>query len=163
MQHTKSIPTILNRYAILHNLQDDTEFPQLQGQTSKIEYINPKNKRFSYRKKKKIVIIGDSHARGCAAEVSNCMGKSFEVTGTVIPGARNEAITHLDDKEITNLSKDDVVVVWGGTKDISKNESNIGLKHIKKFALNLKHTNVIVTTAPLRYDLHTSSCINKET
>ena len=112
MQQTKSIPTILNRYAILHNLQDDTEFPQLTG---------------------------DSHARGCAAEVSNCMGKSFEVTGTVIPGARNEAITHLDDKEITNISKDDVVVVWGGTKDISKNESNIGLKHIKKFALNLKH------------------------
>ena len=91
------------------------------------------------------------------------MGKSFEVTGTVIPGARNEAITHLANKEITTLRKDYVVVVWGGTKDISKNESNIGLKHIKKFALNLKHTNVIVMTAPHRYDLHTSSCINKET
>jgi hypothetical protein len=51
-----------------------------------------------------------------------CSFESFEVTGTVIPGARNEAITHLANKEITNLCKDDVVVVWGGTKDISKNE-----------------------------------------
>jgi hypothetical protein len=122
---------LLNYY----NLQDDTEFPQLQGQTNKIDFVNAKNKHSAYTKKKRIVIICDSHARGCAAEVSNCLGKSFAVTGTVIPGARNEAISHLASKEITKLSKDDVVVVWGGTNDISRNESSIGLKHIRNLPL----------------------------
>ena len=39
------------------------------------------------QKKKKIIVIGDSHARGCAREISNCLGKEFEVSGTVMPGA----------------------------------------------------------------------------
>jgi hypothetical protein len=54
------------------------------------------------------------------------------------------------------------VVIWGGANDINKNETNIGLKHIRNFALDRKHSNVIVMAAPHRYDLHASSCINKE-
>jgi len=38
-------------------------------------------------KKNKIIITGHSHARGCAREISNYLGKEFEVSGTVKPGA----------------------------------------------------------------------------
>jgi len=55
-------------------------------------------------KKKKIFTIGDSHARGCAREISNCLGKEFEVSGTVMPGAGLAHITTLAHGEIPNLT-----------------------------------------------------------
>jgi hypothetical protein len=33
------------------------------------------------RKKSKVMIFGDSHARGCAAELGNLLKKDFEVLG----------------------------------------------------------------------------------
>jgi hypothetical protein len=33
-----------------------------------------------------VVVIGDSHARACAAELTENFGKSFEVIGFVKPG-----------------------------------------------------------------------------
>jgi hypothetical protein len=62
-------------------------------------------------KKKKIIIIGDSHARGFAREISNCLGKEFEVSGTVMPGAGLALITTLAHGEIPNLTSDDTVVI----------------------------------------------------
>ena len=78
----------------------------------KINIVSVKNNKFSKRKRK-VVIIGDSHARGCAAEVSSNLGKAFEVSGIVMPGSRLEAITHLAKREINKLTKEDAVVVWG--------------------------------------------------
>jgi hypothetical protein len=37
-------------------------------------------------RKHKILIIGDSHARGCAAEIKANLSKEFEVQGFVNPG-----------------------------------------------------------------------------
>jgi hypothetical protein len=39
-------------------------------------------------KKKKVIVNGDSHARGLAVELSVSLGKSFEVMGTIMPGSR---------------------------------------------------------------------------
>jgi hypothetical protein len=44
-------------------------------------------------KRTTIILIGDSHARGYAANISNYIGKDFDITGTVMPGARLENIT----------------------------------------------------------------------
>jgi len=57
-------------------------------------------------KKKKIIIIGDSHARGCAREISNCLGKESEVSGTVMPGAGLAQITPLAHGQIPTLTSD---------------------------------------------------------
>jgi len=46
------------------------------------------------------------------------VGKSYEVTGTVMPAARNKTITSMADKEISNLSKEDIVIIWSGANDI---------------------------------------------
>jgi len=46
-----------------------------------------------------MVIIGDSHARGYAAEISRDLGKNFEVNGRVMPGARLENITNQQTRE----------------------------------------------------------------
>ena len=65
-------------------------------------------------KKKNIIIIGNSHMRGCAREISNYLGKEFEVIGTVIPGSGLANITALVHEEILNLTSDDAVLIWGG-------------------------------------------------
>jgi hypothetical protein len=54
----------------------------------------------------------------------------------VIPRARLENITNLADGEINTLGKSDAVIVIGGANDINKNETNIGLKHLRKFVEN---------------------------
>jgi len=81
--------------------------------------------------------------------------------GAVMPGSRLEHIMHLACREISQHHCDDFVSIWGGANDININESNTGLRHIRKFALRNKHTNVITMIAPHRYDLQDFSCINK--
>jgi hypothetical protein len=50
----------------------------------------------------------------------------------------------------------------GGSKDIAKNNSTVGMRHILDFVINATHTNVIVMSAPHRHDLMSDSCVNKE-
>ena len=83
--------------------------------------------------------------------------------GTVMPDSRLEHITSLARREISHLHHNDFVVIWGGTNDISRNESNAVLRYMRKFALQNKHTNIIAITPSHRYDLPDFSCVNKET
>jgi lysophospholipase L1-like esterase len=115
----------------------------------------------SSEKKSKVVIIGDSHVRGYAAEIAHNLGKMFNVSGTVMPGSRLETITQLAKEEIDKLN-DDVVIICGGANDINKNESTTGLRNIRNFVVNQKNTNTLLMTAPHRHDLPSHSCINME-
>jgi lysophospholipase L1-like esterase len=80
-----------------------------------------------------------------------------------MPGSRLEHITNLARCAITHLDRNDYVVIWGGANDISRNESRAGLRHMRKFAFQNKHTNIIAVTPPHRHDLPDFSCVNKET
>jgi hypothetical protein len=44
-------------------------------------------------KKNKVLIIGDSHARGCAESLLREHSETVAVTGNVMPGARLQNIT----------------------------------------------------------------------
>ena len=63
---------------------------------------------------------------------------------------------------VKNLSSKDMVVIWGGTRDIGNNESTQALKEIKTFVQAHSKINVIVISAPHRYDLSQTSCVNQE-
>jgi hypothetical protein len=77
--------------------------------------------------------------------------------GTVMPGARLENIIKSNTKEIKTLYKNDAVIVCGGTSDIRKNESNVGLGQLKKFVSDTQDTNIFIVTVPQRQDLQVSS------
>ena len=79
-----------------------------------------------------------------------------------MPGARLENITNLVDEEIITLGKSDTMIVIGGANDINKNETNVGLKHLGKFIKNRHKTNIMIVTAPHRYDLQETLCVSKE-
>jgi hypothetical protein len=114
------------------------------------------------RRKKRILLTGDSRMRGCASELGKYLGPEYEVTGTTMPGSRLQNVTKLARIEIAGFSNRDAVIIWGGSNDINRNESKKGLKYLNEFVNQRKNTNVMIVTAPHRHDLLITSCINNE-
>ena len=85
---------------------------------------------------------------------------NFAVQGVVKPGASMNILVNSAIQEINGLSKKDMVVICGGTKDISINNSTRALYQIKDFMANNTHTNITVVTAPPRHDLMRYSYVN---
>ena len=108
--------------------------------------------------KKEIIILGNSHVRGCARE----LGKEFEVSGTKMLGSGLANITALAHEEILNLTSDDAVAIWGGSNDVNRNETSLGLRHLKNFINHRSNTNILAIAAPHRRDLQETSFINNE-
>jgi len=79
-----------------------------------------KNKCTSKLQRNKILIIGDSHTRGCAAELSTSLGKTFEVTVAVLPGSRLEHVMCLACRQLSQLHCDDFIVIWGGEMTLTE-------------------------------------------
>jgi hypothetical protein len=73
-----------------------------------------------------------------------------------------EVILGSNEKEIRNLRKDDFLIIWGGVKEVCKNESQKCIKQISKFVQSNLNMNVIVLNLPKRRDLIDQSCVNKE-
>jgi hypothetical protein len=120
------------------------------------------NKKSSNKKQNKIIILGDGHTRGCAQEVQHNLGRNFEVQRIVKLGANMEVIVNTSPNIIRKFTKKGVVVVWGGTRDVGRNEMKKGLHQMKNFVSNHNQTNVIVMSVPCRYGLDPKSCVNDE-
>ena len=112
--------------------------------------------------KQKLVIKGDSHTRKSAAELQHNIGSTFTVSSFVKPGAGMGSIVGTTKEDIKTLKSDDVVILWGGSNDIGKNNSKEALKHLCNFIKNNQKVNIVVMTAPPRHDLLPSSCVNSE-
>jgi hypothetical protein len=75
------------------NHQEESEashFPRLAEKTATVKI---KNKCISKSQRNNILIIGDSHTRGCTAELLCSLNMTFEVMGAVMPGSSLEHIT----------------------------------------------------------------------
>jgi lysophospholipase L1-like esterase len=112
--------------------------------------------------KQKIIIIGDSHARNSAAKLQHNLDSTFTVSSFVKPGTGMGIIVDTVKEDIKELKNDDVVIVWGGSNDIGKNNCKDTLKHLCNFIKNNQMVNIVVMTAPPRHDLLPSSCVNSE-
>ena len=71
-------------------------------------------KRMAGKKQHKVIILGDSHARGCASEISHLLNNDFEVLGFVNPGTGMKHIKGTSRVKVQLLTKKDVVVLWVG-------------------------------------------------
>jgi lysophospholipase L1-like esterase len=111
--------------------------------------------------KHKVLIIGDGHTRNCATLVQDKLGTDYEVSSFVKPGAQMNVITQTAREEIKSLKCDDVVVVWGGANDISRNNTKEALKLVTDFVNEHKKVNTVLIKAPHRHDLIPESCVNK--
>jgi hypothetical protein len=105
--------------------------------------------------------VGDSHVRGCAANVKHILGKTETATGYVNPVSNLQQLTKTVKNDITNMTKKDALLIWGGANDITKNEAGKGLLHLFKLIDLCTNTNIIVE-APKRHNLPETSCVNDE-
>jgi hypothetical protein len=111
------IPVIKNHYKLPCDIEVNES--QILNSTGNQESKKPYTTQASLRKKRhKIVIIGDSHGRECASKISHNLDSDFEVQGIIKPNTNLMAITNTVKEEIKFLTKNDVVVIWGGTRDV---------------------------------------------
>lgn len=112
--------------------------------------------------KYKVLIIGDSHARKCATILQHNLSIDYKVSSFVKPGAQMNEITKTAREELKSLKSDDLVVVWGGENDISRNNTIEALKSLSEFVNENKELNVVLINPPHRHDLVPDSCVNQE-
>jgi hypothetical protein len=121
------IPVIINRYEQLRNSRKEEELTRVQMKIYELKTRKDGREKMRQKANKqekmkhKIIVIGDSHARGCAAEMKRYLDTDFDVIGFGNPGAGLSTITTSAEIDIKQLSKQDVVVVWGGSRDVGKN------------------------------------------
>jgi hypothetical protein len=130
-QDTFMIPTIVNRFQLL-NLEENN----YETSEGRIEFhrIPAKARGKTIKSKRiinKVILLGDSHARSIAKELQDNLGQQFQAMGLVKPGSRLEDITNTMKYDLNKLTNRDVCVIWGGSNDIAKNETNFGLRRLK--------------------------------
>jgi hypothetical protein len=130
--------------------------------TSKISVGKEGKVLMTAQPKHRILIIGDSHVGGYTERLSDNLGHSFNITSYVKLNNDLDIITNTEQSQSKNMTKNDVVILCGGAKNIGKNETHKGLHCISQFIRNKGHTNVIIMEASHRFDLVPTSCVNKE-
>ncbi|PNF36038.1 hypothetical protein B7P43_G12753 [Cryptotermes secundus] len=136
---------------------DDVRFSKMKKTTK-----DNHNSNYVDKVKHKIRIVGDSHARGLANELKYNLTLEFNSQGVVKPGSSLEQLVNISDTDMKNLTMSDVCVVWGGSMDVGRNETKLGIRALKEFVSSLNHTNVVVINVPYRHDLAPNSCVNCE-
>jgi hypothetical protein len=113
------IPVINNCYEVLADtgLQEPHE----------LKHKGKHRVRKGYKDKNKILILGDSQGKGIAKEVQYNLRQDFEVQAIMKPGANTESTVNTTNSDVTGLTKEDVCIIWGGTSDVGKNETEVGL------------------------------------
>jgi len=92
----------------------------------------------------KIVILGDSHARGLSSNVKNNLEDNYSVCGFVKPGVNITTQISSMAADINLLTKSDSIIFWAGSNDVSKNNSQEGLKQLVNFVQTNNHTNIFL-------------------
>ena len=65
-------------------------------------------------------------------------------------------------EERKKMNCDDVLVLWGGSNDISTNNMRNAITEVFELVKDSKETNIVLISAPHRNDLNPDSCVNKE-
>jgi hypothetical protein len=81
------------------------------------------------------MIFGESHARGLSSNVKNNLDDS--VCGFVRPkvniGTQISSMTF----DINLVTKNDLILFWGGSNDVNKNNYQESLKHLINFVQSI--------------------------
>jgi hypothetical protein len=95
-------------------------------------------------KKQNTVIVGDSHTRGSASNIKYKLSDDLDIKGFVKPGADITSLTSSATEETKSLTLKDILVFWGDGNDVSRNDSQEGLRKLRKFLEANSKTNIIL-------------------
>lgn len=112
--------------------------------------------------KPRIVLVGDSHARGVAGEILHQSDHHIEPTGYVKPNAGISELISTARNVSGQLTKKDKLVMIAGTNDIDTHSHNLNLTSIVNLLQDTQNTNIILAEIPVRYDAGARSHISAE-
>lgn len=104
-----------------------------------------KNKETSQIKRKKVLIMADHQGKMVQNHLQRLLGDDYHVTCTWKQGARLYDVLNSFRSEILTLSKDDYVVVAGGTNDVNPRDFQF---NTMKWLESVPNANVIITEIP---------------
>jgi hypothetical protein len=102
---THHIPTILNG-VINYNMRQADKF-SVCGLKNNVN----NRKRSRTKQSSKVVILSDSHLKGCTVMINNYLGDRFRVTGWTKSGSTADETVNKPLMDIVNLNKEDVIVI----------------------------------------------------
>jgi len=106
------------------------------------------------------ILIGDSNIKGYGCNLKPLLSKNYELCSVAKPGSSSSELKETAKEEISQLSHEDVIVIFTGTNDYELNEFSLTLQNITNFIQANKHTNIILINIPLRSDLPNSTSVN---
>ena len=86
----------------------------------------------------RLIIVGDSHIKGMAANIKPLLENNFEVYSLVKPGSNSNSLETTVRHDIDNLTNKDVLLVCIGSNDLGVSHSNKILQNIVNFTY--RHT-----------------------
>jgi lysophospholipase L1-like esterase len=165
MTHQIKIPTIVNGIPNFYGEFRSTTFKNEETLTDKCQQVKTTKTQIvksSNLVKHKVLIIGDSHTRKCVSLVQENLDIDYRVSSFVKPGAQMNDITKSAKEEVKSLKSEDLVVIWGGANDISRNNTKKALKLMSEFVNENNELNIVIINSPYRHDLDFESCVNQE-
>jgi lysophospholipase L1-like esterase len=108
---------------------------------------------------RKLVILGDSHARGLSDKLKDKLMNSFEVIGYTKPNCDLLTLLSASNQNSVNLTKKDVLFLVAGMNDVISDSGVKELWHIIQYAMQNRQRNILLTP-PLRYDQVSNVYIN---
>jgi hypothetical protein len=106
--------------------------------------------------------VGDSHARGIAAELLHQSNHSIIPTGQVKPNSNLSELIRTVKEVSDKVTKRDTLILIGGSNDIGTNFCDWNLTSIVNLLQNTQHTNINLAEIPVRYDVGARRHINEE-
>jgi hypothetical protein len=88
------------------------------------------------KNKSRVVILSDSHLKGCTKRVNSYLSEKFRTFGCIKPGALAEEILDRLTVDLENLKNRDVIVISAGANNVYRNNPNEALIKIIKFIQN---------------------------
>jgi hypothetical protein len=149
----QNIPTIVNGYVTVPKDRKVSSYNNSKELYTTL--LNSKN-NLSVSSEHKVLSIGDSHLKGCSENIQIHVNNTFQVCGHIKSGAGVKGILEQPSKDIDNLSTKDFIVLCCGSNNVGKVKLRTLFNDLIDLIKRVTHTNVIVLTVPIRYDLKES-------
>lgn len=154
-------PTLDNAFnkvtRIVHTLKDlctepKNKITRTNGTTNIIK--NQSNFIFDESRKRKVLILADSHGRGIRELISERLSHTYSITSSIKPNAIFEDVIK-DYEDVTqHFGKEDCIIIIGGTNDLDSFDFKID-KLVHKIISTVEkseHTNIMISSIPYRHD-----------
>lgn len=101
-----------------------------------------------------IKLVTDSHGRNLRQKLVNKLNNDYFVQAHISPNAKLGHILNKIEFEATGLTKNDFLIIVGGTNDIDDRNINMNLliKNIDEKLKAIINTNIVLSSIPYRYD-----------